>query len=135
MILLISILINIPAVQNMLVKQVTKRLSARLHTRVEIKRVNLRLFNSMRMEGTYIEDQHKDTLLYAGALQVRITDWFFFKETPVLKFVGLEDATINLVRHKGDSTGTTSSSPRHSPARPPPLLKRASPVFPSTSKI
>ncbi|UYQ91093.1 translocation/assembly module TamB [Chitinophaga horti] len=103
MILLISILVNIPAVQNMLVHQVTKRLSTKLGTRVEIKHINLRLFNSMRMEGTYIEDRHKDTLLYAGALQVRITDWFFFKETPVLKFIGLEDATVNLVRHKGDS--------------------------------
>lgn len=88
----------------MLVHQVAKRLSAQLGTKVEIKRVNLRLFNSMRMEGTYVEDKHQDTLLYAGALQVRITDWFFFKETPVLKFVGLEDATVNLVRHKGDST-------------------------------
>lgn len=87
MLLLVTILINIPAVQNVLVQQVAKRLSKQLQTRVEIKYVNFRLFNSMRLEGAYIEDHHKDTLLYAGVLQMRITDWFFIQDKPVLKFV------------------------------------------------
>ncbi|SEW35526.1 Family of unknown function [Chitinophaga sp. YR573] len=101
--ILLGILVNIPAVQNYLVQQVTSRLSAQLKTRVQIDHVNIRLFNSLRLEGTLIEDQHKDTLLYAGVLQVRITDWFFFQEKPVIKFVGLEDAQINLLRHRNDS--------------------------------
>src|SRR5690606_30933254 len=102
-IILTGILVNIPAVQHWLVKEAARRLSAQLHTRVEIKGVSLRLFNSARLEGTYIEDRHQDTLLYAGALQVRITDWFFFQDKPVLKFIGLEDAEVNLVRHSTDS--------------------------------
>lgn len=103
LLLLISILINIPAFQNLLVHQVTQRLSRELGARVEIRQVNFRLFNSMRLEGTYIEDLHKDTLLYAGALQLRITDWFFIQDKPVLKFLGLEDAQVNLIRPKRDS--------------------------------
>lgn len=101
--LLVSILINIPYVQNLLVQQVTESLSKQLQTRVEIKHVNFRLFNSMRLEGLMIEDHNRDTLLYAGALQARITDWFFIQEKPILKFVGLEDAKINLLRPKTDS--------------------------------
>lgn len=101
--LLVSILINIPAVQNVLVQQVAQRISKQLNTRVEIDHVNFRLFNSMRLEGILIEDHHKDTLLYAGALQVRITDWFFIQEKPILKFVGLENAKINLIRPRNDS--------------------------------
>lgn len=89
--------------QNFLVHQVTSRLSEQLKTKVEIKKVNIRLFNSLRLEGTLIEDQQKDTLLYAGVLQLRITDWFFFQEKPVIKFIGLEDADINLIRHRNDS--------------------------------
>lgn len=54
------------------------------------------------MEGVLVEDQQKDTLLYAGDLQVRITDWFFFKKNVELKYVGLENAVINL--HRSDST-------------------------------
>ncbi|RPD38354.1 translocation/assembly module TamB domain-containing protein [Chitinophaga barathri] len=103
LVLLVSILINIPAVQNLLVREVTARLSRQLQTRVEIKHVNFRLFNSMRLEGALIEDRHRDTILYAGALQVRITDWFFIQDKPVLKFIGLEDAQINLIRPRNDS--------------------------------
>ncbi|MVT09241.1 translocation/assembly module TamB domain-containing protein [Chitinophaga tropicalis] len=94
---------NIPAVQNFLVHQTTKRLSEQLRTRVEIDHVDIRLFNSLKLEGTLIEDRHKDTLLYAKVLQLRITDWFFFQEKPVIKFIGLEDAEVNLVRLKNDS--------------------------------
>ncbi|WP_341837076.1 translocation/assembly module TamB domain-containing protein [Chitinophaga pollutisoli] len=103
LLLLVSILVNIPAVQNLLVKEVTARLSKQLNTRVEIRHVNFRLFNSMRLEGTLVEDRHRDTLLYAEALHVRITDWFFLQEKPVLKFVGLEDAQVNLLRPRNDS--------------------------------
>ena len=52
----------------------------------------------MDLEGVLMEDQKNDTLLYAGKFGVRITDWFFFKDKAVLKYIGLEDATINLNR-------------------------------------
>ncbi|RAJ81781.1 uncharacterized protein DUF490 [Chitinophaga dinghuensis] len=103
LIILIGILVNIPAVQNFLVHEATNRLSEQLKTRVEIKHVNIRLFNSLDLEGALIEDQHKDTLLYAGKLQLRITDWFFFQDKPVIKFVGLENAQVNLLRPRNDS--------------------------------
>ncbi|WP_157760833.1 translocation/assembly module TamB domain-containing protein [Chitinophaga caeni] len=90
--------------QNFLVKQVTKRLSNTLHTKVEIERVNFRLFNSFLMQGVYVEDQKQDTLLYAGRLTMRITDWFFFVDKPEVKFVGLQNAKINLTRPPHDST-------------------------------
>ncbi|HVI43774.1 MAG TPA: translocation/assembly module TamB domain-containing protein [Chitinophaga sp.] len=128
LIILIGILVNIPAVQNLLIHEVTNRLSQNLNTRVEIKHVTLRLFNSMNLEGTLIEDHHKDTLLYAGSLKVRITDWFFFQEKPVIKFIGLDNAQINLHRHRNDSLwnyhfleeafGTTSPSATPQQAKP-----------------
>lgn len=103
LVILIGILVNIPVVQNFLVGEVTSRLSDRLKTRVQIDRVSFQLFNSMQMEGALIEDQHRDTLLYAGKLQVRITDWFFFQDKPILKFIGLENAQVNLLRSRKDS--------------------------------
>ena len=45
-----------------------------------------------------LEDQHHDTLLFAGNLQVRITDWFFLRDTVELKYAGLENAVVNLKR-------------------------------------
>lgn len=52
----------------------------------------------MHLEGVLIEDQKGDTLLYAGDMKVRITDWFFFKKQAELKYVGLENAIIKFQR-------------------------------------
>ncbi|HEY0272612.1 MAG TPA: translocation/assembly module TamB domain-containing protein, partial [Chitinophaga sp.] len=97
---MVAVLINIPYIQNFLVKQAADRLSARLHTRVEVRNVDIGLFNRMKLEGVLLEDRNKDTLLYAGALNVRITDWFFFQKRPVIKYVGLDDGFIYLHRSR-----------------------------------
>ena len=52
----------------------------------------------MNLEGVMIEDQQKDTLLSAGKMQVRITDWFFFKDKIILHYIELGDAVIYLNR-------------------------------------
>ena len=100
---LIAGLVNIPFIQNWIVSEAAQKLSKDLNTTVRIKHVNLNLFllNRMQLDSTLVEDHNKDTLLYAGALSVRITDWFVVKDTIVLKYLGLQDATINL--HRTDS--------------------------------
>ena len=52
----------------------------------------------MNLEGVIIEDQQNDTLLSAGKMQVRVTDWFFFKDRVVLHYIELGDAVIHLNR-------------------------------------
>ncbi len=84
--------------QNFIVKKVAKSLSKDLHTTVYIKHVDFDLFDKMLLQGTLVLDQNKDTLLYAGVVKVNITDWFFFKDNITLKYVGLDDAVINLNR-------------------------------------
>ncbi len=65
---------------------------------MRIKKVDFDLFNKMLLEGTLVEDQQKDTLLYAGVVKVNVNDWFFFKDHIDLSYIGLEDATIHLSR-------------------------------------
>ncbi len=92
------IFIQTPWGQNWIIGRVTKKLSKELITRISINNVSFSLFNSMHLEGLLIEDRKRDTLLYAGIANVRITDWFFFKDEIVLKYIGLEDATVNFNR-------------------------------------
>jgi hypothetical protein len=84
--------------QNWLAKQITTRLSRDLRSRIQIDHVQIGFFNRMNLKGVLVEDQKKDTLLYAGTLQVRITDWFFLKPKAELKYIGLEDAIIKFNR-------------------------------------
>ena len=94
--------IHIPFVQNFIVKKVAANFSRKLHTRVTIKHVDFALFNKMELQGLLVEDQHHDTLLYAGIANVNITDWFFFKEKITLKYIGLKNTLVNITR--SDST-------------------------------
>ena len=74
-------------------------LSEKLRTRVSIDNVRIDFLNHLLIEGLYIEDQGKDTLLYAGKAEVRITDWFFVKkEKPVITYLGLSNAYGHLYR-------------------------------------
>ncbi len=84
--------------QNWLVQKVTARLSKDLNTEVSIKRVDFSLFNKMHLLNTLVLDRQKDTILSAGEVTVRITDWFFIKKNIELKYVGLKDAVVKLQR-------------------------------------
>ncbi|HEX6431261.1 MAG TPA: hypothetical protein VF008_26405, partial [Niastella sp.] len=121
LIILAWLAIQTSLVQNWLVKQVTSKLSKNLHATVRIKHVDFALFNKMVLEGTLVNDQHNDTLLYAGAVKVNITDWFFLKDRIVLNYIGLDDALIHLQRT--DSTwnyhflAAYFSSPKKQPVK------------------
>jgi TamB, inner membrane protein subunit of TAM complex len=84
--------------QNYIISRVTHRLSKDLNTTVSIKHVDFELFDKMLLQQTLVLDHNKDTLLYAGMVKVSITDWFFFKDNITLKYIGLDNAVINLNR-------------------------------------
>lgn len=92
------VLLQLPPVQTWLVHQATHQLSKNLRTTINIEHVDFSLFNRMNLEGVYVQDRNKDTLLYAGLVQVRITDWFFFKDDITLKYIGLKNAIIKTQR-------------------------------------
>ena len=98
LVLLLYGLLHFSPVQTWVVKQVAARLSEKLHTRVTVKKIDLAFFNKLSIEGLMVEDMNKDTLLYAGAARVNLTDWFFIKDKITLHYVALEDALVNVKR-------------------------------------
>jgi hypothetical protein len=94
----VYVFIQTPFGQNWIARQVVKRLSHDLKTKVSIAHVDFSLFNRMHLQGVLVEDQKGDTLMFAGDMKVRITDWFFVKKEADLKYVGLENALIKFQR-------------------------------------
>lgn len=92
------IFIQSPAGQNWLGRKITERLSRDLHARIKVDNINIALFNRVSLQGVLIEDREQDTILYAGSVNMRITDWFFIKDKVELKYIGLDDAVIRLQR-------------------------------------
>lgn len=96
--LLILILIQTEPVQNFIIGKITTGLSKELKTEVSIQHVSFSFFDRLDLNGTLIRDHEKDTLLYAGALKIRLTDWFFMRNKIDLTYIGLEDAIIKQQR-------------------------------------
>ena len=101
-ILLSYALLRTPAVQTFLVGKVTNYLSEKLNTVARIEGVDIEFFSKIVLEGIYVEDLHKDTLLYAGKLKVDIYKILIGKNIINLKAVALEDCRFNLVQYRNE---------------------------------
>jgi hypothetical protein len=96
-------LLHLSPVQNYIISKITGHLSSELHTTVKIEHVDFKFFDKLELNGLLIKDLKKDTLLYAGAAEVKITDWFFLKDKPVIHYAGLKNAAVYLHRAATDT--------------------------------
>lgn len=96
--LVLLLVVQLHTVQSWLARRAAEKFSKDLKTEVRINSVSFSLFDKFDFNGFLIRDKHKDTLLYAHTFRVRITDWFFLQQKAELKYIGLQDAVINLKR-------------------------------------
>ena len=68
--IVLTLVVELPSVQNYLVDKATALISKKLETRVEIDHIRLGALGSVRVDGFYVEDYQQDTLLYVGHLKV-----------------------------------------------------------------
>lgn len=85
-------------VQNRLVGQAARQLTAKLGTEVKVDRVSISLFNRLHLEGLLVRDLRKDTLLHVGELSILLTDWFFLHDETDIRYIGLNDVLLNTSR-------------------------------------
>lgn len=60
------------------------------------------LFNRFSINDLLVRDISKDTVLFAGKVNLKISDWFFLKKDISVSYAGLEDVFINT--HRTDRT-------------------------------
>ena len=71
--IVLTLLIELPSVQNYIIDRATSFISKRLETRVEIGHIRLGALGSLRVDDFYVEDYQQDTLLYVGKLKVYLS--------------------------------------------------------------
>lgn len=92
----LPLLVEIPAVQNFVAREATEIISRKLGTRISIDRVDIGLFYRVSLDGFYVEDFQRDTLLYAGRLDARIKSLGLFGGGLVFSRAELSDARFCL---------------------------------------
>jgi hypothetical protein len=101
--LIVAGVIQIPAVQNKIVNYATTFVSNKTHTKVQIKNLSISFPKAVLIEGLYLEDMQKDTLIYAKKAIVNIVlkDLLFNKIC--INNIELTDMHLNLHNSKNDS--------------------------------
>jgi len=97
---LLCILLQNSSVQNRIAQIIVKELSTKLHTKVSIGHVDYKFFNVLSVNELYVEDLHKDTLLYVQDVDAHFNFWQFFKGKIIFTSVDIDQLHGNLVVDK-----------------------------------
>src|SRR5690606_38542364 len=95
--------LQLPAVQNFVKGKLVNYLEEKIHTKVTLDRVFVAFPNSLVMENLYLQDQKKDTLLFARKMDVGLNIPKLLKSTADLTSVDLAGVRANVVRRQDGS--------------------------------
>lgn len=99
----VAFLIQMPVVQTWLTGKAVSFLENKLGTDVSLERVSISFPKAVVLEGIYFEDEHGDTLLYAGRLAVD-TDLLALTRNEIqLNEIELRNASVFVSRAERDS--------------------------------
>ena len=96
-------IIQIPGIQNKIVQYATSFASNKTHTRVEIKNISISFPKAVVIEGFFLEDLKKDTLLYAGKVKINIALFDLLSSKISINSFALDGVNLNLCRTNADS--------------------------------
>jgi hypothetical protein len=96
--------LKIPAVQNYLVSKATSYVSKKTHTRVELAYIDLEFPKSIVLQGIFLDDKNKDTLLSVAEIKVDISMLALLNHTVSVQQLSLNNAYGRLSRTNNDST-------------------------------
>ena len=92
----ITLVLNIEAVQNVIVKRASAFATEYLGTRVEVGRIDLDLFSRVRVTDFYVEDHAQDTILYVERAWASIRSLNIAEDGLLLGMAKAENGEFNL---------------------------------------
>jgi hypothetical protein len=99
---MLFLLIQVKSVQTYAGHKAADYLSKKLNTRVEIGSVDIEFIKTLVLTDVYIEDLHKDTLLYSKKLKVDIGEFDIEKHKIIVSDIVLLNTKAALVKYKED---------------------------------
>ena len=103
LVVFIVALIRVPGIQNKIAQYASSFVSDKTQTRVEIRKIRISFPKSVVIEGIYLEDIQKDTLLYAGKIKINIALFDLFSQKISISSAVLEDVNLHLYSTASDS--------------------------------
>ncbi len=96
--IILYIALSVPALQKKAADLAIGKLKPMIDTEVSLDGIRIKLFNTVELKGLYLEDQQKDTLLYAERIAVRIHALELLKKNIYVQKAGLENLVAQVHR-------------------------------------
>ncbi|WP_232805859.1 translocation/assembly module TamB domain-containing protein [Salegentibacter maritimus] len=97
------IIFSIPAVQTGVANRITTSINEKNNVDISIDRVSLTYFGKVKINGIYIEDHHKDTLIFSEELRTSLPGVSnLLSNNPNLGNTYLEGLKLKMRRYKGE---------------------------------
>jgi len=103
LLLVISLLLNIPAVQTYLTGHAGSYLEKKLNPEINIRSVKIALPKTVVIRGIYVEDRNKDTLLYLETLRINVALLKLIRHRMDIENLSLENLTGRVFRRLPDN--------------------------------
>lgn len=98
--LLLTILIQVPAIQNFAKDKAVSYLQNKIKTKVSLDRIAINFPKEIILEGFYFEDEKKDTLLIGKRLEADIDLFKLLSSELEINSVSLQNASANISKNK-----------------------------------
>lgn len=102
-VILLAFSIRSTTFQTYLAKKGAKYLSEKIGTDVQIEEIGIVFFDRVYLEKLYVEDEHKDTLVYIDDLFVNVQDFNLNTLEFNIDELGLDNATVKLKKYKNEN--------------------------------
>ena len=99
---ILFIVFTIPAVQKGVADVALEKFRPLIGSRIDLESIRMRLFNTVELDGIYVEDLQQDTLLYVGKIAVRIHPLDLLRNKVTVQKAGIENFTANVHRASPD---------------------------------
>jgi hypothetical protein len=102
LLLFLNLLLRFPSIQTWLTHRAASYLSAKLHAKVQVGKVDFEFLKKLVLRDVYVEDLHKDTLLYADAIRVDVGGLDFSKHKLIVSDLILDNTRFKVITYKGE---------------------------------
>lgn len=99
----VALLIQVPAIQTWLTNKAVSSIEEKIGTKVALGSISISFPKNIVLEDIYLEDQQRDTLLYAGRLEINTDLWGLTRNEIQLNKIALENTVAFVQRPENDS--------------------------------
>ena len=100
LLILVAVLIQLPAIQNFAKDKAVTFLQNKIKTPVKLEHISITFPKEVVIEGLYLEDQSKDTLISAGKVTVDISIFKLISSEVEISNFELKDAVAKISKNK-----------------------------------